>query len=541
PARPRALERHRGPADGRGVRGLRAGLRTCPRPPAPRAGRAQHGRRRRARARGRAPRAGGRPRARLHRRLLRAGARGDRRLPRRHARPPAAAVHHRDVLARDRTGDHAGGVDGAGEDRPARPLHGPPRLPGVRRPAAARPGPHPDARGCRRRRPGDAGRVLRGAGARHCRGAARGDPAGGPPGAARAGGRVQPAGRRLRDGAAVSIWGGTAVVGAYEHPTRFAPDKTAFQLHAESARGAPEDAGLAIKDVDGFFTSGVGPIGILSLAGHLNLRPSYVDSQAIGGSSFVSHCLHAAAAIAGGLCEVALVTYGSTAASERFAIGTGGGFVMDPPDSFEAPFGPTIVGSYALVAQRHMHEYGTTSEQLAGIAVTMRRHAGLNPAAKYRDPITVEDVLASRVISSPLHLLDCCVISDGGGALVLTSLERARDLKKPPVVVLGAAEALRHAEIGTRDLLDIAARQSGPLALARAGITNADIDLAMVYDSYTITVLATLEALGFCAPGEGGAFCAGGRIGLGGALPVNPDGGGLSSNHPGMRGIFLVI
>ena len=340
----------------------------------------------------------------------------------------------------------------------------------------------------------------------------------------------------------MSVWGRTAVVGAYEHPTRFAPDKTAFQLHAESARGALEDAGLAIKDVDGFFTSGVGPIGILSLAGHLNLRPSYVDSQAIGGSSFVSHCLHAAAAIDAGQCRVALVTYGSTAASERFAIGTGaGGFVLEPPDNFEAPFGPTIVGSYALVAQRHMHEYGTTSEQLAEIAVTMRRHASLNPQAKYRDPITVEDVLASRVISSPLHLLDCCVISDGGGALVLTSLERARDLKKPPVVVLGAAEALRHAEIATRDLLDIAARQSGPLALARAGVTHADIDLAMIYDSYTITVLATLEALGFCAPGEGGAFCAGGRIGLGGALPVNPDGGGLSSNHPGMRGIFLVI
>ena len=338
------------------------------------------------------------------------------------------------------------------------------------------------------------------------------------------------------------IWGKTAVVGAYEHPTRFAPDKTAFQLHAESARGALEDAGLTVQDVDGFFTSGVGPIGILSLAGHLNLRPSYVDSQAIGGSSFVSHSFHAAAAIAAGLCNVALVTYGSTAASERFAIGTGtGGFVVEPPDSFEAPFGPTIVGSYALVARRHMHEYGTTGEQLAEIAVTMRRHAGLNPRAKYREPITVEDVLASRMISSPLHLLDCCVISDGGGALVLTSVERARDLRRPPVVILGAAEALRHAEIGTRDLLDVAARQSGPLALARAGVRHADIDLALIYDSYTITVLATLEALGFCAAGEGGAFCADGRIGLGGALPVNPDGGGLSSNHPGMRGIFLVV
>jgi acetyl-CoA C-acetyltransferase len=340
----------------------------------------------------------------------------------------------------------------------------------------------------------------------------------------------------------LTIWGRTAVVGAWEHPTRFAPDKTAYQLHAESARGALADAGLGIADVDGLFTSGVGPIGILALANHLNLRPCYLDSQAIGGSSFVSHCLHAAAAIAAGLCNVALITYGSTAASERFAIGTGtGGFLMDPPDNFEAPFGPTIVGSYALVAQRHMHEYGTTSEQLAEIAVAMRRHAGLNPHAKYREPITVEDVLASRVISSPLHLLDCCVISDGGGALVLTSLERARDLRRPPVVIRGAAEAVRHSEVGTRDLLDVAARQSGPLALARAGVAHADIDLAMIYDSYTITVLATLEALGFCAPGEGGAFVSDGRIGLGGALPVNPDGGGLSSNHPGMRGIFLVI
>jgi acetyl-CoA C-acetyltransferase len=339
----------------------------------------------------------------------------------------------------------------------------------------------------------------------------------------------------------VSIWNKTAVVGAWEHPTRFAPHMTPFQIHAESARGALADAGLTIRDVDGFFTSGVGPIGIMSLAQHLNLRPCYLDSQSIGGSSFVSHCLHAAAAIAGGLCRVALVTYGSTAASERFAIGTGGSFATEPPDHFEAPFGPTIVGSYALVAQRHMHEYGTTSEQLAEIAVTMRRHATLNPHAKYRDPITVEDVLASRMISSPLHLLDCCMISDGGGALVLTSAERARDLPKPPVLILGGAEAVRHGEIGTRDLLDVASFQSGPLAFQRAGVRPADIDMCMVYDSYTITVLTTLEGLGFCARGEGGSFCAGGRIALGGALPVNTDGGGLSSNHPGMRGIFLVI
>jgi len=339
----------------------------------------------------------------------------------------------------------------------------------------------------------------------------------------------------------MSIWGEVAIAGVYEHPTRYAPDKTAYQIHAESARGALEDAGLAIGDVDGLFTSGVGPIGILSLAQHLNLRPDYLDSQAIGGSSFVSHCLHAAAAIEAGLCTVALVTYGSTAASERFAIGTGGGGLGDPADHFEAPFGPTIVGSYALCAQRHMHEFGTTSEQLAEIAVTMRRHAVLNPQAKYREPITVEDVLASRLISSPLHLLDCCMISDGGGAVVLTQRERARDLKKRPVVILGGAEAVRHHGVGERDLLDIAARQSGPLALARAGVRHADVDCCMVYDSYTITVLLTLEALGFCRPGEGGAFCANGRLGLSGDLPTNTDGGGLSSNHPGMRGIFLVI
>src|SRR5882724_2225409 len=335
-----------------------------------------------------------------------------------------------------------------------------------------------------------------------------------------------------------------AVVGAFEHPTRFAPDKTMYQIMAESVRGALEDCGLTIKDVDGLLTAGMG-MGAMAIVGfcdYLNLTPNFVDSTNIGGSSFVAHTAHAAAAINAGLCEVAVVVYGSTAASSRFAIGTGGGGGGgDPCDQYEFPFGPTTVGAYAMIAQRHMHDYGTTPEQLAEIAVTMRLHASMNPVAKYRDPITVEDVLASRVISSPLHLLDCCIISDGGGALVITSAERARDLKKPPVVVLGAAEALRHAEIGTRDLLDIAARQSGPLALARAGVTHADIDLAMIYDSYTITVLATLEALGFCAPGEGGAFCAGGRIGLGGALPVNPDGGGLSSNHPGMRGIFLVI
>ncbi len=332
-----------------------------------------------------------------------------------------------------------------------------------------------------------------------------------------------------------------AIVGAFEHPTRWAPDKTQFQIHAESARGALEDAGLSIRDVDGLLSSGLSPIGIMALAEHLNLQPRFHDSTNIGGSSFVAQVLHAAAAIAAGLCNVALITYGSKASSDRFAVGTGGLSGGDPPDQFEAPFGPTVMNSYALVAQRHMHEFGTTPEQLAEVAVSIRQHAGRNPAAKFRDPITVDDVLASRMVSSPLHLLDCCIITDGGGAIVVTRRDRARDTRRTPVGILGGAEALRHTAAGKRDLTEIAAAQSGPLAMAMAGVDHGDVDMCMIYDSFTITVLVTLESLGFCKRGEGGDFVGGGRLGLGGSLPINTDGGGLSSNHPGMRGIFLVI
>jgi acetyl-CoA C-acetyltransferase len=336
----------------------------------------------------------------------------------------------------------------------------------------------------------------------------------------------------------------TAVAGVYEHPSRFAPDKNMHQIMAESIRGALDDCGLTIKDVDGLCSAGIGmsAMGIVGLCDYLNLTPNFMDGTNMGGSSFVAHTAHAAAAINAGLCEVAVIVYGSTAASSRFAVGTGGGLgVGDPCHMFESPYGPTTVGAYAMVAQRHMHDYGTTPEQLAEIAVTMRYHASLNPAAKYRDPITVEDVLASRIISSPLHLLDCCIISDGGGALVVTSAERARDLKKKPAYILGTGETSRHAARGQRDFLEIAAHQSGRLAFERAGVTHKDIDMAMIYDSFTITVLATLENLGFCRRGEGGGFVTGGRLRYDGDLPINTDGGGLSSNHPGMRGIFLVI
>jgi len=334
-----------------------------------------------------------------------------------------------------------------------------------------------------------------------------------------------------------------AVVGVYEHPTRFAPDKTVYQIMAESLKGALDDAGLTIKDVDGICSAGIGGgMGMIGLCDYLNLTPNFVDGTNVGGCSFLVHTMHAAAAIAAGLCEVAVVLYGSQISSARFAIGTGGGGGGgDAPEQFDGPFGVTTVGSYAMVAQRHMHEYGTTSEQLAEVAVTMRLHASMNPAAKYRDLITVEDVLASRIVSSPLHLLDCCMVSDGGGALVVTSAERARDLKKRPAYVLGAGETARHAARGQRDFLEIAAHQSGRLAFERAGVSHKDIDMAMIYDSFTITVLTTLENLGFCKRGEGGAFVSGGRLRYDGEFPINTDGGGLSSNHPGMRGIFLVI
>jgi acetyl-CoA C-acetyltransferase len=339
----------------------------------------------------------------------------------------------------------------------------------------------------------------------------------------------------------MSFAGGIAVVGAFEHPTRFAPNRTAYQIAAESARGALADAGLTLADVDGYATSGVGPMGVMSMCHHLNLQPDWVDSTSIGGSSFLAQVANAGAAIQAGLCKTVLITYGSTAASDRFAVGTGGGMSGDPTDAFVLPYGPTIVGAYGMVAQRHIHEFGTTAEQLAEVAVTMRNHAALNPRARYRNRITVDDVLASRMVSSPLHLLDCCLISDGGGALVVTSAERARGLRQKPIAVLGAGQAVRHSGTGHRDIVDIAARQSGAHAFAQAGLTPEDIDFCMIYDSFTITVLATLENLGFCGMGEGGPFVENGAIGLGGRLPLNPDGGGLSSNHPGMRGIFLVI
>jgi acetyl-CoA acetyltransferase len=266
-----------------------------------------------------------------------------------------------------------------------------------------------------------------------------------------------------------------------------------------------------------------------------------------GGSSFEFHVQHAAAAIREGLCDTVLVTYGSDQLSSQGRIlGTKGFYGRSArvpgPLQFEAPYGNILVGAYAMAARRHMHEYGTTSEQLAEISVAVRGHAALNPHALYRDPITVEDVVNSRMIADPLHKLDCCVISDGGGALILTTAERARDLKKPPVYVLGAAGAQTHWNISQMpDYTTTAAATCGPEAFLQAGVTPADIDTVQFYDSFTITVLLLLEDLGFCAKGEGGRFVEGGTLALSGKLPLNTDGGGLSACHPGMRGIFLLV
>ncbi|MBJ18638.1 MAG: thiolase [bacterium] len=340
-----------------------------------------------------------------------------------------------------------------------------------------------------------------------------------------------------------SFSGEIAIAGIHEYESRWAPDKTAFQIMGECTREALDDAGLTLSDVDGVFgaTMAMGAMGMVQLSEYLNIKPRYMDGSNIGGSSFVSHVAHAAAAIHSGLCDVALILYGSTAASEAMAIGTGDSSGRDPASAFNAPYGMTLVSSYAMVAQRHMYEFGTTPEQLADIAVSTRHHASLNPHAKMRRPITREEVLESRVIADPLHLLDCCIISDGGGAVIVTSLERAKDLKKRPIIVRGTGESVAHREIGAPDLTTIAARQSGEHAFAMAGLSHSEIDLCTIYDSFTITVLCTLENLGFCQKGEGGPFVEKGGIGLGGHLPVNPDGGGLSSNHPGMRGIYLVI
>jgi len=335
----------------------------------------------------------------------------------------------------------------------------------------------------------------------------------------------------------VTIRGKAHIAGAYEHPDRKIPGKSVAQVHAEVALGAVADAGLSLSDVDAYFCSGDAPgFGPISMADYLGLnRLRYVDSTETGGSSYLVHVGHAAAAIAEGKCRVALITLAGLPRSHP--VRRASASALAPEAAFEQPFGPTTVSMYALAARRHMHEYGTTSAQLAAIKVAASQHAQHNPNAMLQTPVTVEEVLDSPMISDPLHRLDCCVISDGGGALVVVAPEVAAALPRRTVKVLGHGESPKLAANGHIDLTYTGAVWSGPRAFEEAGVTPGDIDYASIYDSFTITVLQTVEDLGFCAKGKGGAFVADGALlAPHGKLPFNTDGGGLCNNHPVNRG-----
>ncbi len=344
----------------------------------------------------------------------------------------------------------------------------------------------------------------------------------------------------------MSINGKAYVMGAFEHPTREAPDKSTPQLHAECARGALEDAGLKKDDIDGYFCAGDAPgFGAMSMADYMGLRNlRHMDSTETGGSSYLLHVGHAAEAIAAGKCSVALITLAGKPLTQGRGPGGGGGrggppgnIGAAPESAFEMPYGGTTHNQYAMCATRHMHEFGTTSEQLAWIKVAASHHAQWNPHALLKEVVTVEDVVNSPMIATPLHRLDCCVITDGGGALIVTSPEIAKQLNRPKVKILGAGEAPKGTYGGKVDLTFSGAAWSGPKAFAEAGVRPADIKYASIYDSFTITVLMQIEDLGFCKKGEGGRFVADGNLISGvGKLPFNTDGGGLCNNHPTNRG-----
>ncbi|MGC1885392.1 MAG: thiolase domain-containing protein [Stellaceae bacterium] len=337
----------------------------------------------------------------------------------------------------------------------------------------------------------------------------------------------------------MSIKNKAYIVGIYEHPTRKAEDKSLAQLHAEAAKGAIEDAGLSKSDIDGYFCAGDAPgLGPLSMADYMGLKLRHMDSTDSGGSSYIIHVGHAAEAIALGKCSIALITLAGRPRSEGQATGTAARTAQNTPDEpFENPYGPATANMYAMCAMRHMHQYGTTSEQLAWIKVAASHHAQHNPHAMLRDVVTVEDVVNSPMIADPLHRLDCCVISDGGGAIIVASPEVAKSLKRPKVKILGAGEAPKHQMGGQIDLTYSGAVWSGPPAFAEAGVKPGDIKYASIYDSFTITVLMQIEDLGFCEKGQGGRFVSDGNLISGtGKLPFNTDGGGLCNNHPANRG-----
>lgn len=337
----------------------------------------------------------------------------------------------------------------------------------------------------------------------------------------------------------MSIKGAAAIVGAAQLDTFTTAGRSPVGLMSVAVTRALADAGLSLSDVDGLFTaSSYYAFPTLTLAENLGIHPRHMDSTALGGCSFIAQLGHAAAAIQAGLCAVAVVAYGSTQRSDAGKLVS-----MAESSVYEQPYGLIHpIGAFGMVAQRHMAEFGTTSEQLAQYAVSAREWALLTDTAPYPTPLTVDEVLSSPIITSPLHKLDCCLVTDGGAAVVLTSAERARDLRSNPVYLLGSGEAINHRNVSQMpDLTSTEAARSSQRALAMAGVSLAGIDTAHVYDAFTISLLVLLEDLGFCAKGEGGAFVEGGRLAPGGELALNTNGAGLAQVHPGMLGMFLII
>lgn len=328
------------------------------------------------------------------------------------------------------------------------------------------------------------------------------------------------------------------IVGVYEHPTRLATEQSVAQLHAEVAIGALRDAGLTKQDIDGYFCAGDAPgIGPMSMLEYMGLEVGYTDSTDIGGSSPVAQVGHTMRAIRAGKCNVALITSAGRPRAEAAAPGDLTELPEYPESGFEVPYRAALAPSYAMCAQRHMHEFGTTPEQLAWIKVAMSQHAQHNPHALLPNPVTVEDVLASPLVADPLHRLDCCVMTDGGGAMIVACEAVARSLDRPLVRVRGAGEAVTYTRGSDIDLTTTAVTRSAASAFAEAEVTPDDIKYLSTYDSFTITVLLAIEDLGFCEKGQGGRFVADGNLISGaGRLPVNTDGGGLCNNHPAHRG-----
>ncbi|MFD7814820.1 acetyl-CoA acetyltransferase [Streptomyces sp. NPDC059785] len=335
-----------------------------------------------------------------------------------------------------------------------------------------------------------------------------------------------------------------AVVGAALSDCGRLDAATPYALHAQAARRALADSGLDRTLIDGFASAGLGTLAPAEVAEYLGLRPVWVDSTSVGGSTWEVMAAHAADAIAAGRARAVLLAYGSTARADiRAGRRTGDlSFGSRGPLQFEVPYGHTLVAKYAMAARRHMHQYGTTLEQLASVAVQARANAVPNPEALYRDPITVDDVLSGPVIADPFTKLHCCLRSDGGAAVLLAAEEYVRDCRSLPVWVLGTGEHVSHTTMSEwADFTVSPAAVSGRLAFGRAGVRPDEIDVAEIYDAFTYMTLLTLEDLGFCAKGEGGAFVEKGRLTLAGELPVNTDGGGLAAQHPGMRGLFLLV